>query len=87
MSRLHCGDGRAHDALPILITYLKRAPADVEALIVLATALAQAGRASDARLALARALRYAPEHPEARALEASFRQTSDEANVPLAMAS
>ncbi|MBC8088977.1 MAG: tetratricopeptide repeat protein [Phycisphaerae bacterium] len=89
MSRLHCGNGRAHDALPILVAHLNRFPADVDALTLLASALQQVGRKSDARLALARALRHAPEHREALALEVALLQTIAEvsaANTPLAMA-
>lgn len=72
LSRLHCGTGRASDAVSILVSHLNRVPTDTDALALLATALVQVGRQDDARLALARALRHDPNHAEALQLEGTM---------------
>ncbi|MEO7997226.1 MAG: tetratricopeptide repeat protein [Gemmatimonadaceae bacterium] len=77
MSRLHCGTGRALDALPILAGHLNRVPNDTDALALLATALVQVGRERDARLALTRALRHDPNHAEALHLESTLLSAQD----------
>ena len=79
LARLHCGTGRAIDALPILVAHLNRAPTDTDALALLADALVRVGRSSDARLALARALRQDSSHAEALQLDATLRSRRDDA--------
>jgi tetratricopeptide (TPR) repeat protein len=62
LGTLRCKQGRAAEALPVLIDLLRRDPYHFDALIALGETLLQLGRKQDAVTAFARVLRFDPKH-------------------------